>query len=426
MNIRRLILTALLGTSMLARAQGPVVTSWVFNTTGLTGYNCSGCSTPHYGTIPANITSVSYTTTDAYITCASIPSYNIGPWTGNPNIPSDQGYIIKLTRNPVKNTGTLLQTPMGKCGLWSNGVTIYNPKDGYYWDTTTHAFANSPGVTAAWNRNAYIYEAVSFDACLGHPDQSGSYHNHVNPKCLYDASATTVHSPIIGYAFDGYPVYGAYAYTDTNGTGPIKRMVSSYVLTTATTRTGGPTMAMYAAGSFCEDYVYTAGAGDLDEHNGRYCVTPEYPSGTYAYFVTLDASGNPAYPFVLGPTYYGTVQSGNTGPGAGHNTVPGGATPYVPPTTAIAEVNSTTNSVSVYPNPVASDNIRFHIDNNNNDLNVTIIDFQGRVLVSRHYVVGAYTNDMSLSAPYLSAGVYLIHFETAGQKIVKKLEILED
>lgn len=426
MNIRKFLLIGMLFVSFFAKGQGPTVTSWVFNTTGLTGYNCSGCSPAHYGTIPANVQSVSYTSTDAYVTCTSIPSYNIGPWPGNPNIPLNQNTVLILTRNPAPNTGTLTPVPMGRAGLWSNGVTIYNPRDGFYWDSATNSFANAMGVTAAWNRNAAIFEAPSFDACLGHPDQSGSYHNHINPKCLYDATASTVHSPIIGYAFDGYPVYGAYAYTDTNGTGPIKRMVSSYVLTTNTTRAGGPPMSAYAAGSFCEDYVYTPGAGDLDIHNGRYCITPDYPGGTYAYFVTIDASGNPVYPFVLGPTYYGIVQAGNTGMGGGHVTVPGGATPYTPPTTSIVEINNTLNSVSLYPNPVSNNNIQFHVTDNKSDLNVSIADFQGRVLISRKFAALSYGQDISLSAPYLSAGIYLISFESAGLKTVKKIELLED
>ena len=65
---------------------------------------------------------------------------------------------------------------------------------------------------------------------------------------------------------------------------------------TATTTQGTKTFT-YSLGAFLEDYEYYAGTGDLDEHNGRWCVTPEYPNGTYAYFVTVDASGNPAFPY---------------------------------------------------------------------------------------------------------------------------------
>lgn len=61
----------------------------------------------------------------------------------------------------------------------------------------------------------------------------------------------------------------------------------------------------YVGGTFVEDYIYDDTVGDLDEHNGRYCVTPEYPNGTYAYFSTIDSSGNPVYPYFVGRTFFG-------------------------------------------------------------------------------------------------------------------------
>ena len=39
--------------------------------------------------------------------------------------------------------------------------------------------------------------------------------------------------------------------------------------------------------------------------NGKFDVTPEYPNGTYAYFMTEDSSGNPVYPYAIGPRFYG-------------------------------------------------------------------------------------------------------------------------
>jgi hypothetical protein len=323
-----------------------------------------------------------------------------------------------ITLNPTSNTGTKTKTGLGVIGVWSNGVGIFNPWDGYYWNNSTSSFSTGTGT---WNRNAYIYEAVSFDACLGHPNVTGAYHNHVNPKCLYDASASTAHSPIIGYAFDGFPIYGAYGYTNTDGTGAIKRMTSSYVLTTATTRAAGPTMAQYAAGSFCEDYVYTNGAGDLDAYNGRTCVTPEYPSGTYAYFVTIDAGGTPVYPFVLGPSYYGVVQSGNTGPGGGSNTIPGSATKYTPSVTAITESEASGSAISIFPNPVKDNLFQFQINDNSLDLTVRIMDYQGRVLINRFYSAGSYSQSTSISAPYLGSGMYMVSFETSKGKELKRV-----
>jgi hypothetical protein len=48
-------------------------------------------------------------------------------------------------------------------------------------------------------------------------------------------------------------------------------------------------------------------SGDLDQYNGRLTVTPQYPIGTYAYFLTIDSTGAPAFPYVLGLQYCGTV-----------------------------------------------------------------------------------------------------------------------
>ena len=56
-----------------------------------------------------------------------------------------------------------------------------------------------------------------------------------------------------------------------------------------------------------------------------FCITPEYPEGTFAYFVTISEIGIPEYPYVIGPSYFGIVQSGNTGPQSGHNSIPSSA-----------------------------------------------------------------------------------------------------
>jgi YHYH protein/Secretion system C-terminal sorting domain len=291
-----------------------VITAWLRNTTGATGY----------AGITANVQSVYYTATDVYVSATGVPSYTIGPWN-NPNVASQQTYRAKFTRNPTASGTTY--TGLGVTGLWIDGTAIYNQKDANYWNNVTGAFVS--GITNnGWNRNALYFEGGSFDNCLGHAGPNGGYHNHVNPQCLYDKTASTVHSPIIGYAFDGYPIYGPYGYTNTNGTGAIKRMVSSYALSTATSRTNGPSFTTMSggkacvAGSMCEDYIYTAGSGDLDAHNGRTCVTPEYPNGTYAYFLTLDANLDPAFPFIIGATYNGVATLGT------NQTIPTGATLY--------------------------------------------------------------------------------------------------
>ena len=117
-------------------------------------------------------------------------------------------------------------------------------------------------------------------------------------------TGTLNHSPILGYAYDGNPIYGAYSYDTTSG-GSIRRMNSSYVLNPNLTL--GIRPPSFESGFFIDDYEYD-GSGDLDQHNGRFCITPEYPNGTYAYFCTIDVNASneaiPRYPYVVGPYFY--------------------------------------------------------------------------------------------------------------------------
>ena len=103
---------------------------------------------------------------------------------------------------------------------------------------------------------------------------------------------SSYHSPIIGWAYDGNPIYGPYGYSFATG-GPVKQLESGYELVNKADR---PSTSLYPLGFFVEDYSYRA-SGDLDSHNGRFCVTPEFPNGTYAYFASLGQSAESSLPF---------------------------------------------------------------------------------------------------------------------------------
>ena len=60
----------------------------------------------------------------------------------------------------------------------------------------------------------------------------------------------------------------------------------------------------YLIGDLTSDYIYDSSVGTLDEYNGKFAPTPEYPNGTYAYFMTEDSSGDPAYPYAIAPKMY--------------------------------------------------------------------------------------------------------------------------
>lgn len=385
-------------TNTLFAQTTPEITSWKINTTQQTGY----------AGILTNVQKVQYSSNNVYVSTTCIPDYNIGPWTANPNIPVNKDFIFKITRNPIQNTGILTKTPLGHVGVWSNGVSIFNPKDGMSY--------NNAGV---WNRDALFFEGVSFDNCLGHPGPGGEYHHHVNPTCLYNDKDSLNHSPIIGYAFDGYPIYGAYAYTNTNGTGPIKRMKSSFVMNTGTTRNKGPVVdASYPLGAFVEDRSFVDGAGDLDIHNGRFCVTPDYPNGTYAYFVTIDANLYPVYPYVIGPTYYGTVQVGNTGPNSGHNTITEIVTTYIPSATAILNQNQQIE-FEYYPNPTANYLELVVAPGAFQHMHAKFINELGEVVLQQNNIQAGFTHIFNLE--HLSNGIYYLNLQGNSINTVKKI-----
>jgi hypothetical protein len=131
---------------------------------------------------------------------------------------------------------------------------------------------------------------------------------------LNDTELKKYHSPIIGWSYDGNPIYGPYGYDNPEG-GTVKRIESGYSLISNPSRPSS-----YPSGFFIEDYEYT-GLGDLDESNGRFCKTPEFPKGTYAYFTTLESklestgifrnSLRPKFPYVIGSYFKSTPISFN-------------------------------------------------------------------------------------------------------------------
>jgi hypothetical protein len=260
---------------------------------------------------------IRYSTSYVYVNASGIPSYSIGPWGADPNVPSNQNWLFKIPRTPTV-PGVKTATGLGPIGVWANGVAIFNAKD-----------ANSYNNQNTWHSNAVVVEAGDFDSCYGHPQMTGAYHHHQNPRCLYVADARR-HSPIVGYAFDGFPIYGPYAYANADGTGGVARIRSSYRLRAITDRSSpapaGPAIsAAFPLGYYVEDFEYVAGLGDLDQYNGRFAVTPDYPGGIYAYYATVDESGNSAYPYAVGPSYNGAPLLPN-----GHVTIGETVSGYTP------------------------------------------------------------------------------------------------
>ena len=135
---------------------------------------------------------------------------------------------------------------------------------------------------------------------------------------------------MVGIAFDGFPVYGPYVYSNPwDNNSDIGLASSSYRVKseeTAGRPTYGTTQQNPPAGALIQDWEYQEGLGMLDYHNGRFAVTPEFPNGTYAYFLSteLDSEQNliPKFPYLIGFTTREVLQKPDN---------VGAATPPPPP-----------------------------------------------------------------------------------------------
>jgi hypothetical protein len=233
---------------------------------------------------------------------------------------------------------------------------------------------------------------------------------------------------LIGFAYDGFPIYGAYGYKNPSGTGGIVRMKSSYQLRAITVRThdangndvtdGPPISTTYPLGYFREDYQYVLHTNDsdyLDDHNGRFCITPEYPNGTYAYFATVDENWNSAYPYAVGPTFYGVYANRKV------TSVTEATNVYTPSTTGLADQYLKSLSIGVFPNPVAELLAIQVNDIVRTDLELSLLDNTGKTLLKTTIHKGQTIGYFDLQTVY--AGNYFISISNGTETMVRKLSI---
>jgi hypothetical protein len=158
--------------------------------------------------------------------------------------------------------------------------------------TVNSAYRNSNEILVGTPLNKLEYAIVGYSTITGNTGKSAF------------GDTGVAHSPIIGWAYDGNPIYGPWAYSDPSNTSEIKILETGYTLDTSnvTNRPSG-----FPAGFFTQDYKFDE-SGDLDTHNGRFCKTPDFPNGVYAYFagVSIDLQTNtlkPQFPYFIGNTY---------------------------------------------------------------------------------------------------------------------------
>ncbi len=286
---------------------------------------------------------VSASSTEMNVNSNGIPNHNwvsaFGPgdvqshtWSIplNPTNDTTGGHVS--TNCPAANGQWECAADRGQVAVAANGVPIFGPEEG-------------PGGDAVALDFFYFTEdrqPIDLGYCGAHAGPTG-VHYHWDAMCQYwepESGETmqdydwslidsTKHSPIIGWSFDGYPIYGMYTWGDD---GVVKGMKSSYAI--ERTSDGGD-----QGYNGIDDWNYVSGLGDLDQCNGRFGSTPEYPQGTYYYVSTplsgssstvVDTNGDTVpmigFPYFL-LCYHGIADDSNAGGGQGGGGGGGGGPP---------------------------------------------------------------------------------------------------
>lgn len=206
-----------------------------------------------------------------------MPTYAFVQMT--PNGLTEQDYTFEIPRHPTVAAQPTEIPLLGLAGVAVNGLVWFGPNE-----------AAQPA-DSAWGDP--IYNGIT-DGCFGHT--AGEYHFHaLNQKCLTqdavsesepwtlpDPSASES-SPVIGWAMDGFPIYGSYGCLDEECT-QVAEMTSGY------DQIADPTQNAWEAYTWSDKSDATI----LDECNGRV-----QPDGSYGYHATSD------FPYILG-CYTGT------------------------------------------------------------------------------------------------------------------------
>ena len=208
--------------------------------------------------------------------------------TGNFATPiSAQNINVTLPIAPVLAT----KTPTTIIGYANNSVK-FDPATAGSCSSTATSTANNGGCVMVGGSGPWILEAIGgafvfgTDESNAHVQPNGQYHYHGMPEGILNKLNKGTAMSLVGFAVDGFPIYARYGYNNSNDSNSgIKVLTSSY-RKKLTPDAGRPSTSVFPMGTFTPDYEYVSGLGDLDECNGRFGVTPEFPKGIYYYMIT--------------------------------------------------------------------------------------------------------------------------------------------
>jgi hypothetical protein len=237
------------------------------------------------------------------------------PNAHNPNTPQEVQHHYEMPLYPER-ASEVTRIGMSPFGVILNGVAL-DPSAAEWWQDDSQS---------GWQYEAIGGLDLGLDEHRAHVQPDGSYHYHGLPLGTSLKPATDGHSALLGYAADGFPIYGPQGYADPKQPkAGVRALKPSWRLKSGT-RPSGPGGSY--DGRFTQDWEYVEGSGDLDACGGRWAVTPDYPKGTYLYVLTE------SYPYIP-RCWSGTPDSSfmrrpmRGGPGGMHG--PGGRRRRPPP-----------------------------------------------------------------------------------------------
>ena len=218
-----------------------------------------------------------------YIRSDGLPDHQPGsfPNHGNPHAIEKKDYEFRVSLRPTRDSQP---TRLGheNFGVALNGVP-FDPLTAEFWNRDRSSGWNVEAMSGAMN--------LGLDRHNAHVQPDGSYHYHALPTGLHERLPYRTQPVLLGYAADGFPIYGPYGYQDAaDATSSLTELRASYQIKKGQRPDDAPG-GVYN-GTYVQDYEYVSGIGQLDECNGREGVTPEYPSGTYYYVISL------SFPFI--------------------------------------------------------------------------------------------------------------------------------
>ena len=211
-------------------------------------------------------------------TTNGIPAHATGlfPNRGNPNTIGTVTQTWRVPRNPVK---TNTPTEMAVFGITLEGIKLErDTAESYRNQRQWNYEALTPGMARRLSGDAR-FEWLGTDCNNAHVQPTGVYHYHGVPHSLVNeltSGGEGEEMVLVGYAADGFPVYVASGPNAPEGSWELR----------SGTRANAP--GGEYDGTFREDWQFVAGSGDLDQCNGRFGMTPEFPEGIYHYYLTED------------------------------------------------------------------------------------------------------------------------------------------